>query len=555
MHSVVLAVAVAGWGLDRSISAQTPAQPQERRLTVTAADSLTGRPLVGALVTVRDALGRPLHRSLANERGIAVVPVAAPFRIRVDAIGYAGRESALLEPGGLSRLSFRLTAAPLSLPDLAVVAGPPTCRVDPEEGAAVSRLWEEARKALTATTLTAANRGVEFEIEVIERELDAGARVQSERRTTRRGNPGRPFRAEDPDRLSRDGYVQRRADGDWYHGPDAELLLSESFLADHCYRLAESPSDRPGLVGLAFAPAEHRTLPDIRGVLWIDRRTAELSHVDFAFDRLDLPDEARGVGGRVHFAKLPNGGWFVDDWHLRMPKYSRVRGPYFDRLRLVGYSETAGRSAPIGRLEPVSRTRVVGRVFDSLAGRPLGGVVVSLQEGAYAGTTGDDGTFDLTSPGTGPYLVSASHPRFEVLGLGALRAGATLSRGRADTVSFAVPGQATLLERLCGPGQLGRALAGRARPRPPDSAAEVWIRTQGDYAIQTRPSARNTVRWRVTVTERAKTWVGGLDQTGRFLVCDLPEAGALIVGVGKDTLFASDSAGPRLIVVEEPPRP
>jgi hypothetical protein len=79
--------------------------------------------------------------------------------------------------------------------------------------------------------------------------------------------------------------------------------------------------------------------PDVRGVLWLDARTAELRYLDYQYTRhLHLPGiSPKPFGGRTEFRQLENGYWIAERWWIRMPEFQvapvRPEGP--ERTRLV----------------------------------------------------------------------------------------------------------------------------------------------------------------------------------------------------------------------------
>lgn len=515
-----------------------------QEVQVRATNRTTGAPLPGALISLRDGRDRTVLRVLANERGIATLkaPAAGSYRVRADAIGYAGKlaDPVQLDASTPKTLTIALEPAPLGLNELVVTSSRAVvCNLEQAEGTAVARIWDEARKALTATTLTRANRTLQFEIQVFDRELDLRGRLIKETTSSKRGPSERPFQATDPETLHREGYVRPdEQGGGQYFGPDADLLLSDLFLDDHCFELADPDKTNAGRVGLAFAPIESRLVPDIRGVLWLDERTMELAHLEFGYTNVDLPEGTQQVGGRVEFGKLPNGGWIVSRWHIRMPKVARVTGFATSRSRLLGYREAAGEARLAGEPRTTTGpTAVAGTVFDSIAGAPLGGVVVSIQGGAFADTTDRSGRFRILSPGVGQYLVTFEHPRFRLFGLDSVLAAASLVRGQTDTVSAAIPDTTSVLARLC-PADSGEvtALIGVVRDAATTAplAATVTIRSTS-IALRSVVSAgarggRGPGR-RVSVGERGVAWEIDTDSFGQFRVCGLPRAASLAVTI------------------------
>jgi hypothetical protein len=154
-----------------------------------------------------------------------------------------------------------------------------------------------------------------------------------------------PFRSALPHDLAFGGWVRRQGQaGLKFYAPDAEVLLSESFLGLHCFRLVRSEAAPGRLLGIEFEPAPGRRvgrpIPDIRGVLWLDRETGELRSLEFGYARLELPVPIEPLGGRVEFDHLPDGGWIVQSWEIRTPLAGihelREGGRRQQRVRLTG---------------------------------------------------------------------------------------------------------------------------------------------------------------------------------------------------------------------------
>jgi len=515
--------------------AATSAVAQE--LQVRATNQTTGAPLPGALISLRDTKDRIVLRVLADERGRATLKAPAPgtYRVRADAIGYAGKLAAPIQvslstPGAIT---IALEPAPLAINELVVTSSREVvCNLDQAEGTAVARIWDEARKALTATTLTRANRALQFAAVIYDRQLDLRGRLVTESTTSKQGPSERPFQAADPEHLHREGYVQRdESGGGQYFGPDADLLLSDRFLDDHCFALASPDKSNPGRVGLAFAPIQGRLVPDVRGTLWLDERSMELAHLEFGYTNVDFPEGTRDVGGRVGFEKLPNGGWIVSSWHIRMPIIAQVTGFATARTKLLGYREAAGEARLVGQPRPeTGPTVITGSVYDSVGGGPLGGVVVSIQAGAYADTTDLSGRYRIVSPGVGQYRVTFDHPRFRIFGLDSVFASAQLARGKTDTVRAAIPGVAVIVAKLCPaePPETG-AIVGVVRDAATTTpiAATVTIRSNTISVRATQSGQRGAARAsgrRVSVSEQGTTWEIDTDASGVFQVCGLPQA-------------------------------
>jgi hypothetical protein len=100
-------------------------------------------------------------------------------------------------------------------------------------------------------------------------------------------------------------------------------LLDETFLNTHCFHVERDSSDKPGQVGLAFEPVMGRTVPDIRGTLWLNEQTSQLRSVNVVFTNLPRGVIDERVGGNIEFLQLPSGAWIVQRWQVRTPKILR----------------------------------------------------------------------------------------------------------------------------------------------------------------------------------------------------------------------------------------
>jgi hypothetical protein len=158
-----------------------------------------------------------------------------------------------------------------------------------------------------------------------------------------------PFRSVPAEQLEREGFVLVDDQGWTYHEPDAEVLLSTSFLRTHCFDTKVGTGETEGLVGLGFQPARGRRLPEITGTLWVDRHSGELRHLEFKYVRLPQGLSAPNAGGRVEFMRVPTGAWMVRDWIIRMPiaemGHTPTGGATFPRT--VGYRERGGSAVEV----------------------------------------------------------------------------------------------------------------------------------------------------------------------------------------------------------------
>jgi hypothetical protein len=279
--------------------------------------------IAGARVKLQDAAERTVQAALTDAAGGFRITAPEPGRYTVlaERIGYAPTRSPALVLERGAEVHHRLVSETreVQLPAV-VVRGRARCVRRPGDTQETAVVWEEARKALDLARATAAGRLHRFRIQAFVRELDPVTReVRGERRTIREGYHERPFVTVPLERLDRYGFIEQAGDTLVYHGPDAEVLLSDVFLDAHCFRLRAPGAEEAGMIGLAFEPVRGRRVPDIRGVLWLDRASAELRHVDFEYTRPLISGPPGVPGGRVDFQRLPDGAWIVSNWTLRMP--------------------------------------------------------------------------------------------------------------------------------------------------------------------------------------------------------------------------------------------
>lgn len=287
----------------------------------------------------------------------------------------------------------------------------------------MTRVWDEARKALSAAAWTQDRGYYQYEMMNITRRLDPeGIRVLGEQRSYNRGYMKAPYVSRPADSLVHGGFARITPRESLYWAPDAEVLLSDAFLDTHCFNLRTDAEAAPGLIGLAFEPVRGRPRPDIGGTLWLDPTTAQLERLDFTYRNLNLPRTliTSGIGGSLEFEALPNGTWIVDSWRIRMPKAG------------MGTNLVSGGGTAILE-EIVVQGGDVVRVHDNqgstvleaeLGGGIAGVVRDTLREGLpnarvfVQGTgiesfTDSEGRFQLAGLDPGVYAVTFDHPYLE----------------------------------------------------------------------------------------------------------------------------------------------
>jgi hypothetical protein len=253
-------------------------------------------------------------------------PAAGRYVLAVERIGFASTTAGPVDLEGGQARSFDVDVAtsPIRLEGLQVRGAKRRCNLEDDPGGETQILWSEVRKALDAEQWTQGKAGLAFELEQRTVTLDAsGRRVLDDQRRTTTAFGGNSMRTLSPAELAGKGYVRDTKNATAYYGPDAEVLLSDAFLATHCFSVVEGPRDEPGLVGLAFEPVPGRHVPDIQGVLWLERATARLERLEFEYSGLGRRPGHEQARGALHFTQLSDGRWMVRDWSIRVP-YLRV---------------------------------------------------------------------------------------------------------------------------------------------------------------------------------------------------------------------------------------
>jgi len=476
-----------------AVAAPAPAQVVTGELV----EVETGAPVEGAMISAVDSLERSRAATLTDREGRFRMQNLEPGRyvLRADRIGHRSSYSDTLLLAASDTVRVRMAARVEAIPLAGIrVEGEGRCTVRPREGEATARIWEEARKALASAAWTRENQAYRFRVMTYMRRLDGTGRLVDENRSEYTDTWSRkPFRSLAADLLADRGFMEETETGGsiWY-APDAEVLLSDAFLDTHCMRARPGRGDHAGLVGLRFQPVEGRDEEEIRGTMWLDAETSELLWLEYDYVNLDLHIPTEGLGGRVEFDRVPEGGWIVRQWWIRMPViHLRPSGQSGFTLRpvLAGYMQEGGRVLEVsdraGRVVMVTETGAVqGTVSTSEGSGGLEGARVWIPGSGDETTTGEDGQFSFTELGTGAYEILWSHPRLDSLGVSSVMEEVTVRRGEVTEVELVTPASASVLEQRC---------QSEAPVRPARSGVLVGrvVNPQG----MPLPGAAVTVRW------------------------------------------------------------
>ncbi|HEX8392860.1 MAG TPA: carboxypeptidase-like regulatory domain-containing protein [Longimicrobium sp.] len=284
-------------------------------------DPATGEPVPGAMVLMRGEGTE--RRSLADSAGNYVIRAQRPgsYVLVAERVGYGAAPSApiRLEEGETVRHDLRAGSGRVLLEAITATGRARACEGEVRRGPEAQVLWEEARKVVQSAALTAESEHLSFvtRLHRHERRLNNPNPVRSREWTVTA--TGRPFASRTAEQLADEGYVVSERDSTVFQGIDAHAILSDAFVQHHCFSVREGGRDRPGLVGLEFMPLRGQPRPDVQGVLWLDRASAELRTVEYRFTGLPYSGAVDRLGGRLRFERLPGGRWIVRDWIVNAP--------------------------------------------------------------------------------------------------------------------------------------------------------------------------------------------------------------------------------------------
>ena len=492
----------------------------------------TVAPVPGVLVSLVDqSVDTSIASALSDASGEYALraPAAGRYRLAAKRIGVRRFLSAPFDlmPGETRVHNVALDAIALALPEVNVSG---LCVNRTRDLRRIASLWDEARTALEATEISQRDRLIRASISRYAAEVDPPSlRTLFDWRSDTELMVEEPFTSLSGDSLSAVGYWrQLPGDSVEFLAPDARALASNAFIRDHCFGLAATARDRPGMVGLTFGPARDRRLADISGTIWLDARLFELRLVEFRYTRLPPTPDANRIGGEVHFARLTSGAWIVDRWFIRMPQLVTTPDEWPRRqLREEGGSVVAG-----GKPPSVGFASVRGVVRDS-SGRPLSGAVVRALGTSRQVVAGQDGSYRIDSLPPGSVSVVAHTDGYDSYAALAASRRITLRSGRVERLDLRAPDADGLRREFCpvrssfarstrsarGVLRLLMVDSATTRPLPGVRFLVTWP------AIAENPAADSS-------QERNRQAVA--DSRGAATFCDLPAGIPLEVSVPGD---------------------
>lgn len=529
----------------RGLTAQTLAGT-----VLTRADS---SPVAGTVVLVLDGFGTTRGRALTDDRGhFAFHLPTASYRLRAMRIGLRALTTDALWLHGDTSVVLRMAAAPSALPAM-TTREEAQCNLRPDSALALGALWEDAKTALLAAAITREKNAYRFDLLDHVRTFDIGTgdlRGVSTRES--RVYDSRTWASLPPDDLRRAGYVVEQDDSTLFVAPDIETLLSPYFADTHCLRIART-FEPESLLAIEFLPARNFGHAEVRGRLWIDKRSRELRSLDFHYVNLAAADSL--AGGSVDFARLPTGAWVMTDWSIRAPLLRLTTEQY-----LTGYSArrrpTRGGYAPVvmarhvvvaeqlrvtgGTLRGVWRDSVLiwappARALDVRVttgyarSRPTAGetIVYLVGTGRFA-VADSDGTVRFNDLVHGAFLVDVGTTQLDVLGWPRSEIRVDLGKTPLDTAEVNIASPIDAARVVCGDD---------AKLLDQHTGVLIGAVTRGDEAIGHRDV---TVSWTTDARPNARALVESrtfrtLSGDGRFLACGVPRDRLLSVRVENTT--------------------
>jgi hypothetical protein len=405
----------------------------------TVREAETGRVIESGVITLLHADGSSIRAVLTDSAGEFGVRAPSPgaYRLRFERLGFrpVTIDRFTLDEGETETKSIRARVASVSL-EAIVVTDRPRCRVLLEADTLTVRVWSAVRGVLASAAAGETGWYPYVTIERYERDYDYRRKlVTKERKWTNTGSTTTPFVAIAARELEKHGFVVRDGDTVTFYAPEARTLIADEFLRTHCFRVRDERT-RIGRVGLDIEPVPGRTLPDIKGTLWLDAASGELRRLEFVYVNLPSNVPRDNADGWVEFRRLPRGAWVVDRWALRLPLVGQppprsvygsgvpVAGelPTERATELIGTHEEGGRivSLDAQRPRPTSAPLATVTVHGSVRttqGTPVPGARAFLSGTGHSSVTDRDGLFAMLDVSTGRYRLSFTHPRLDTLGI------------------------------------------------------------------------------------------------------------------------------------------
>ncbi len=508
-----------------------------RGIVVDAGD----RPVPGVVVQLLDSVSRVAGRALTDERGEFRLAVqAGSYRLHTLRIGFRPTDSPPLTLQSGSDLTKRivLTGLPIAL-DTVRVAGRNACRALHDSGSAYA-VWEQIHAAISAAALTAAMHNVFTTTIAYERTLEADGRtVRAQTSTVQSGYVRAPWGTRSPEVLHLEGYVSTSRDNiTTYFAPGLEVLLSPSFVADHCFHITVG-SNR---LGLAFEPApDRRKMPEVHGTLWLDARTAELKSMEFRYVNV-LPEQEAVAFGEAEFVHMANGMWTISRWSIRMPVLEQVvlsAGRGGSQLQVAAIHVAGGQLALARTGTDTLWTRpllsLTGTVEDSSSGRMIPGARLRVAGTNMVDSTDSHGHFGIPGLLLGQYTLEVRTPSLD--SISAFHQIGVAFTDSAAPIRLRIPNAAQLMSLVCGdkmreaPGVVFGSVSSAF-----DSTSSRNVRVTAAWTQTFMPVGGQSV---AEVGSRRQSLDTRTDAHGNFRLCGVPVDKPITLTVGDGSVSSA----------------
>lgn len=554
-------------GLAALVLGAVSAHAQLIRGAVLVRDDSSG--VVGAVVVLLDGAGDIRARTLTDDRGRFTIRIAQPavYRVRAMRIGLRPFTTPAVVFANDTNVVLRMSSAPAGLPPV-TTREQTQCNLRPDSALALGAVWEDVKTALLATAITREKHAYRFDLVDHVRTYDyATGELRGVRMDEAQLYDSHTWASLPAEELRRIGYVIQDQDSTTFVAPDIETLLSNYFIETHCFRFASNPV-ADSLLAVEFAPAGRVKHAEVRGTLWIDKRTHELRSVSFRYVNLLAADSI--AGGDVQFARLSTGAWVMTDWSIRAPV-----------LRLNSEQQVSGAAIASGRrANRFSTPLVVGKhtiVTDQL--RAYGGTLEAVWRDSvllwsppkralelrvtrgFARTppVADETTvyligttrwLDVDSTGSvrfenlvhGDYIVDVGTRQLDVLGWPRSRVQVEIGRAPVELAEVNLASPLDAARTVCGDD--AKLLSDR-------TGVLIGAVTRGDEPLGHRDV---TLSWTHepgagrdgshTVTRTVRTLSGD----GRYLACGIPRDVPITLRVNGTNKMATTRIGPREVV-------
>ena len=506
-----------------------------RGVVVDAAD----RPVSGVVLVLLDSASTVSGRALSDAHGEFRLsgPGAGVYRIRTTHIGFRPLLSGPTTLAAGETASTRLSLVDLPfLLDTIHTQGKSTCRMSARDSAAATwAVWEQVRAAFMAGELTASARAINATVVTYERTLDlVHRRVIRQTATVRTGLVTQPWRSISSDSLRHGGYVSQSGDWTTYSAPGLDVLLSDTFLEDHCFTIATRDLSR---LGIDFEPSsDRRRVSEIRGTAWLDRQSAELRRLEFHYVNVPKDVEEFG-GGDMEFVRMRDGAWAISRWNIRMPIVTRIDrhgGGIDTRVSSLGVTggelSVATTLASRGRDTLWSRPPLVlaGMIVDSLSGAPVSGARVTLGGTSLRATSNAGGRFSIPDVLPGNFVVYVATPSLD--SANATAGYPLVFTDSMPALTIRVPTGGQLATTMCGGQITGSVMVVGTVTLRGDTTPQAGVRVAASWR---QFSGVGGVIQSLILTSDART-----DAHGSYALCGLPANTALTISAATQTATA-----------------